>query len=262
MSPDPVVDQYYHFWDHKVGCSPPLARSTNQSSMPLYSVVLQEVTPQYVDGIAPFLGMSGEVTEEDDGFSMIDGDKYLEVSHTGAFYFVDSAHLWMPPDETPSLPDEYGAQLIAEDLLAQLRTLDVFANTSQSAVFDGVTSDLLFEGQKESDEAFNATETNRQVLYARELDGYSVVGPGARMKIYIGEGERIVGCQGGWRQVEYAGEVSIVPEDEGSLIHTQRVSSWVGSQCTTPWTSCRARWATTSFLRMSIDLLLEAKMTS
>ena len=228
VSPDPTVDNYYHYWDHKVGSGPPLARETDQNSMPLYRIVPQEVNFDYVDLIASVLGVSGEIVEEDDGFSMDTEDKYLEVSHTGSAYYIDSARLWIPPippdvNESdgmpeelpaPSLPDTNESTVMAEELLARLRTHDLFANLSEGAVFDGVISDVLSEGQKDSDEVLNVVETGRQVLYARELDGYSVVGPGARMKVYIGEPNEIIGFQGGWRQVEHVGEISIMPEDD------------------------------------------------
>jgi len=228
VSPDPTVDQYYYFLDHKVGSGPPLARENDQNSMPLYRVIPQDINLEYVESIASALGVSGEIVEEDDGFSMNTDDKYLEVNHTGSVYYIDSARLWIPfglpdvnepneiPEEfpTPHLLDTNESMAMAEELLARLRTHDLFANLSEGGVFDGVISDVLSEGQKESDEVINVVETGRQVLYARELDGYSVVGPGARMKVYIGEPNEIIGFQGGWRQVEHVGEIPIMPEDE------------------------------------------------
>lgn len=52
-----------------------------------------------------------------------------------------------------------------------------------------------------------------RVSYNRNLDGYPVVGPGDSMEVCIGEKEEIVYFFKTWREVEKAGEISIIDAD-------------------------------------------------
>ena len=65
----------------------------------------------------------------------------------------------------------------------------------------------------------------QQVIFARRLtsggDNYSVIGAGAKLKIYIGDQGEIIGAQGGWRDVKPKNEIDIMSsEDAWELFET------------------------------------------
>ncbi|WP_048127823.1 hypothetical protein [Methanosarcina sp. WH1] len=64
-----------------------------------------------------------------------------------------------------------------------------------------------------------------RVSYNRNLDSYPVVGPGDSMEVCIGENEEIVYFFKTWREVEKAGEVSII--DANSAIEKLRQNETV-----------------------------------
>lgn len=103
-----------------------------------------------------------------------------------------------------SLPSEEEAVKIANEFLEEWNCLLEGACISNLGVY---TIQTINEDtgivEKETPVFF-------RISYNRNLDGYPVVGPGDSMEVCIGENEEIIYFFETWREVEKAGEISII----------------------------------------------------
>lgn len=102
------------------------------------------------------------------------------------------------------LPSEEEVVKTANEFLGKRNTLPDGAYISNVETFTIKTVDEN-KGSVEKE-----TPVFVRVSYNRNLDGYPIVGPGDSMEVCIGENEEIVYFFKTWREVEKAGEVSII----------------------------------------------------
>lgn len=229
-------DGDYTYWDH-CACTPPpqplRAEDLAQiEELPIFEVKPRDVTKDYALGIASAFGMEGEIQEDNNYFYMVQhSEPYtltLQVDRmTGSYKYRNATKLWATPEEPPRLPPEQEALALAESFFRE------YAQILPAAGPDYRNGETLFWYEEQ---VFTAkapgdavarvevtevvTPTNAALSYGRLLYipqyevWLSMVGPGARTKMYLGEGGEILGVQGGSREVGEVGVVKILSADD------------------------------------------------
>lgn len=230
VSSDPVKDCCYHIWDHNAACQPP-RRNLGAESMLLYSVNKDGVSRAHVAEVAKALGFSGGVELYEDGYyrvaEALNDNTYFQMHKTGAVLYANTSKLFVVPETPPRLLGEKG-----------IATAQQFLQ-SAGLIFSGigdadVMTETIFEydrGQEGKGEPIGEIPVLDCVFFPHEITyretTYSVVGPGAKLKVYLGDSGEVLGCVGGWRQIEEGREVSVFSyEDVLELVdkHKDKVS--------------------------------------
>jgi hypothetical protein len=234
-------DNYYYIWTHT--CGSELARQVDVSQvadlgMPVFETppldLDTEATPLWENLTAAFDLPEGSQLQQGDGqWSTEDGGKELEMDpETGLYYYIDHNQLYT---ETVSGPAPSSVRLLTADQ-AQA-TADAFLTNNGlmpgDAQFYEVAEDTqagVSDPGRQAGLSLGATEvvtetTDYQVIYSRIITytppglnlsaplEFSVVGPGAKLKVYVeptasalqlqqeGTGD-VSGAMGGWRRVQ------------------------------------------------------------
>jgi hypothetical protein len=216
VSPDYPNNGGYWYWDHWSGTPAPLQLTAIPTSLPVYEVVPRPVDPAYVAGIGRAFGLTGDVLPAPDGsaFYMAGGISdtlQLRVdAHSGGFLFQNLGELWTHPEMTRTLPA--GPALAARlslDFLAQHKYLPgaffFDQNIPPTVVLEGPVEMMPMAGGGVVQAA--QTPLDYQISYARTVpigpgQSLSVVGPGSRQNVYLGDGSVVIAMKGGWREVQ------------------------------------------------------------
>ena len=184
-----------------------------------YQVTIPQITESYVYNIAGKLYMQGEVGSDNRGhFWLVDGPRHLIVSQTtGAFRYTDTSILYANLGYKPQLPAKPVAIQTSLGFLAQNEFLPADAYQSM------VKLDYEAERVKDTDDILDYTDLNYQIIFNRVLVeeenvGYLVVGPGSRVKTYIGDYGDVIGAFYVWRQIDPSGTTSIISPEEAIKI--------------------------------------------
>ncbi len=210
VSPDFYPDDTYYYTDQKISDTSAIQISTPfPNRMNLYRVVLPTIDIPYVKSIGSIFGLAGDVGYYGDGlYYMTDGTKYLQVSSTGSILYGDSSELWVIRETDPQLPTKEQSEYIAQKFLSDSNLLP-----GDALLYDTYSSE---QGcvNKTDGTLINSTIMDRQVVFNRTIDGYSVVGPGAKLQVFLGENNRTIGFFRVFRPKAYAGTVDIMSEQE------------------------------------------------
>jgi hypothetical protein len=246
VSTDPTHDGTYWYWDH-CSCTPPPQQVEDMDqivAVPILQVMPREVNESLVlEVIAPAFGMADTMVYSDTEYFYLLGATEVET-HTvqvdktsGGWKYRVQNELWVPPLEPPRLPSPETALVIADDWFAQqgealpgawYRTGEILLTTEEMVE---VQMDTLADGTPTERELQNIpvdvaisygrveqveVETAGGRLVEQEL---SIVGPGARTKVYVGDAGKILGVQGGSRDIQTTGETVPIlnPEDAWNL---------------------------------------------
>lgn len=224
-------------------------------TLPVYEVKDRVIDEAYVLEIAAAFGMSDtEVYSDTEYYYMIKNtgvDTYtLEVDKTsGGYAYENLSELWASPVETPTLLAEgealrlgdqfYAGQgeelpgaayhtggatyMVEEQVEVQMPSLQA----SLQAGLQTRSPDGLLEEQE-----LSRIPVNSSLSYARVIDVHvglktasggrrveqvqlSTVGPGAREKLYLGDLGKILGAQGGMRDIQTTGaDVTVMTADK------------------------------------------------
>jgi hypothetical protein len=226
---DPTADNTKNHWEHEAN---PIFDQLIAQGIVIVNVAKQVVVPQIVDavhvrGIGAAFGFDAEdeVYELEDAYVMSrpddedpDPDNPVHLlyvyKNSGMYYYQDLSRLWKIDHDNPTIPGIYpeaNAPQRADEFLT--------ANGLYPAdVHDyGVGADEIVE---ENIETHARTEypVYRCVVYSRAVEAsadepVSVVGPGARLKVYIDEDGSIMGAMGNWREVQTAGTTPIMTRE-------------------------------------------------
>jgi hypothetical protein len=239
VSPDPKRDGIYSYWDH---CATNQAiqqlkisnSQKNLISMPVLQVVDREVDEDYVrNNIAPAFDLTGAIGMDEMFYYMVDTSnaitQTLQVDRlTGSFSYHNLSKLWVTPIVTPTLP--------SLDMAVSL--VDTWFNSHEglpgawyrNAGYEYGTEDMVGESFMISENGdFSEQEISRlpvdvSMNYPRMISAkagtsnstqmvdFPLYGPGARMKVYLGDQGEIIGAQGGSRNVVETGEYVTILE--------------------------------------------------
>ncbi|MBN1888613.1 MAG: hypothetical protein JW850_11505 [Thermoflexales bacterium] len=221
VSPDYPNNGAYWYWDHVAGTPPPLQLAAAPTSMPIYQVVPRTVDEDYVRRIAWSFGFSTTdkvlAAPDHSAFYMAKGvsdTQQLRVdAFSGGYLYQDLGELWTKPELPRKLPPSGPRAQSIVDSFMQGRGESLAGFYGQHTLVtptveaEGVSVGLSSSARVAA--AAPTTVTNYMVSYARALDigdgqQASIVGPGARFNVYVGNDNQIVGLKGGWRDVQMA----------------------------------------------------------
>lgn len=240
VSPDPVHDTTYWYWDH---CSTHALflrefPSVDQViAVPVLQVVNRQVDESYVlDRIVPAFQMTGTLGADEQFFFLVDTaggmTRTLQVDRaSGGFNYLVPGMLWTPPIVTPTLPSFDRALALVDSFFSQQGEALPGAWYRNGGV--EVTLEQLTEVQMPSletggqERVLAVVPTNLALTYNRvitpvvttvsgsQLQSFPIVGPGGRIKVYIGDQDEIIGMQGGSRDLmQTGGMVDVMTSDE------------------------------------------------
>jgi hypothetical protein len=201
-------------------------------------VRIPQVIPKIVDeahvrqiGEAFGFGEDHEVEETEDSFMMARADDQSpdpgnpdNPSHlltvfknSGIYYYQNLGRLWKIDHENPTIPGIYpeaNAPQRAYDFLTDSSHIDLYPDDVDIYAVD---QDEIVEENLETSER-TVHPVYRCVAYSRAVEAsegvpVSVVGPGARLKVYIDEDGSIMGAMGNWREVQTAGTTPIMTKE-------------------------------------------------
>jgi hypothetical protein len=243
-SPDPIVDSEKLIWDH---CSHGIIYGLSQSeqqdviSMPVVQILDRTVNEDYIrEVIAPAFNMTGEIGVDDMFYYMADTDNgitrtLLVDPTTGSYNFYNLSRLWTTPIYTPTLPTELEAAGIidtwfnstpAEGLPAmQYRNPTVYEYRTEDIVGLLITDTI---GTNLEAREISRLPADVSMIYPRLISvatgttsgtqqvNFPIFGPGANIKIYLGDGGEIIGAQGGSRDAQ-------VMSDQVNILNASKV---------------------------------------
>jgi hypothetical protein len=238
-------DSTYHWWDH-CSCTPPPQQLgpvtlAQIQTLPIYEVVDRTVDDNYVLSIGSAFDMEGtEVYSDTEYYYILQSDGVqtftVQVDKTsGGYKYRDVSELFVSPVETPTLLAPDDAMVLADEFFADegkdlpgaayhtgdIRTIAVEERVESLMPAPGVSvaseeevevsrTPVLISlsyGRVVTPEVTINTPLGMQSVQAT----ISLVGPGARTKMYLGDGGDILGVQGGSRDIINTGEpVSIM----------------------------------------------------
>jgi hypothetical protein len=146
---------------------------------------------------------------------------------TGSYKYRNATKLWATPKEPPRLPPKQEALDRAESFFREYAEILPAAGAGYrngETLFwyeeQVLTAKAPGDAVARVEVAEVVTPTNAALSYGRLLDipqyelSLSMVGPGARTKMYLGDAGEILGVQGGSREVGEVGVVKILSADD------------------------------------------------
>jgi hypothetical protein len=225
VSPDPIYDNYYWWWDHVAGTPPPAQLTADLERLPVIRVMPREVNEDYIRNIGQSFGLTSEILADPDGsaFYMVGGDedeKQVRIdARTGAFYYQDLGELWTDPARARALPDtgEAAMSLAHQFLAAHDNLPGVFEWNSQ--IPPTVELEMVSEAPSPEIEGQHrpllSNATQLSISYMRTVNVFgvdlSIVGPGSRQNVYVGDGGEVIGLKSGYVPLQIDQEREVVP---------------------------------------------------
>jgi hypothetical protein len=238
------VDGDYTYQDH-CSCTPPPLQIEEQrlaqiETMPVYQITERQVDEDYVLGVASAFRMAGGVEGDDGYYYMVnssEGMTYtLQVDRaSGGYKYRNQSALWATPIETPTLPLGDEAVRIGNEFFtgdgkdlpgAAYRTGETLTQVEEQVEVTKLNpaAGILAE------EEIGRTPINVSLSFGRVIPAQvgvrtevgiqqadqdiSVVGPGARAKMYLGDLGDILGVQGGSRDIAATGQSVTIMDAE------------------------------------------------
>jgi len=168
--------------------------------MMVYKVKRPEVTVEKVLALAEALGLEGNITGTDEKFIVRNGSFELEVlKASGRVAYADLSKIYGDISNPPNLPSEDSA------IESAIKFLSDKGLMPSDAEFSKVVTDFAEIARKDpntSEVSVEKIDLVMQVMFSREIDGFPVVGPGSKLKVYIGDNGDVVGVYKCWRAYE------------------------------------------------------------
>ncbi len=231
VSPDPVPDGTYWYWDHCSTKTSRLAARTTPSelqavTMPVIQVIPRQVDHSYlVNRIAPAFALTGTVGMDDQFYFMVNTEggitRTLQVDlASGGFNFKNLSELWTTPIFTPTLLSLERSESLVQQFFSQSGEglPGVWSNLNSG--LEDFTIEEIVGVQSAGPDVELAVEqelaripVDASLTYGRILTAqvqtrnglvqqdFPVVGAGGRLKVYLGDQGKILGVQGGARDV-------------------------------------------------------------
>ena len=221
VSSDPSYNGWYWYWDHTAGSEPPL-QTPAVDAMLVYEVVPRQVDENYVREMAGKFKIEGEIGQDRENFYVVQEGKVLTVDRfQGSFRYQNLKKLWVAPEEPPRLPHPDEGTEIAHSFLMEAELFPGDAFFYKTVTENQVEVQTIENGKELIEEEVKRIAINLQAEFARHLaldrEGEimaSVMGPGSKLKLYIGDEGEIIGAHGGWKDVRKAGMIPVVSQNE------------------------------------------------
>jgi hypothetical protein len=235
-----LFDTHFSYWDH---CASYLAQPELNNheiqpvvvTMPIVQTVNRTVNEDYVQNtVAPAFNMTGAVGMDDRFFYMSDitagiTQTLLVDRVTGSYSFVNQSRLWTTPIYTPTLPSAQQAASIITHWFDTTPAENLPAMQYRNPVYYQYSTEDIVRMMKaigginsQPGQELSRLPANVSMIYPRTIlatakttNGlqqmeFPMFGPGARMKVYLGDQGEIVGVQGGSRDVQVMSDQVII----------------------------------------------------
>lgn len=160
------------------------------------------VTPEYVEEIGEKLGFAGDAGAANPGtIGMVDnnGFRHLMVYEaSGAIWYAIPSKMHPVVTSQPNLPSAEEAKSIASEFLYSRGLIQ----EGEVAKINKVVADQQITAKKGSNEIINNYNVTLQVQFTRQINDMPVIGPGNKLKVFIGEEGEVVGLFKVWRDYE------------------------------------------------------------
>lgn len=193
---------------NKAGDTPIFILETNfptvNDTIEIFKAKTPIVTPEYVEEIGKKLGFPGDAgAANPETIGMIDGDgdnlRHLMVYEaSGAIWYAIPSKMHPVVTSQPNLPSEEEAKSIATEFLYSRGLIQ----ESEAAKINKVVADQQVTAKKGSNEIISKYNITLQVQFARQINNMPIIGPGNKLKVFIGEGGEAVGLYKVWRNFE------------------------------------------------------------
>lgn len=179
------------------------------------------------------MGAAGAMQETPNAVVHRSGQKVLEVDkRSGHVFMGDMEKLWNPKAAGANVPDHARARAVADRFMEE-NGLNPKGDGNANMVFSHFSETMSGEdapGQvvkKLLDQQVNYAVKVKARVAGKDQE-FPVVGGGGKAKVFVGEGEKVVGFSGGWRQTagvekmeRIMGETAAVNEVKGRLKGTE-----------------------------------------
>lgn len=181
-----------------------------EPTMTIYQVKSVNVSEMDVEAIGRLLGFNGGAGVVNDGvLGMVEGTKAINIyTASGAIWYADTAKLFRSVKKQPNLPSDAEAMEIAETFLSTRGLLP------SDAVVSNVVAYERGEINTSTKKVSNVIKTDLQVIFDRKIDNIPVIGPGSKLKVYIGDDGEVTGFYKAWRVIEPYSECTIKTPEE------------------------------------------------
>jgi hypothetical protein len=192
----------------------------------IYAVKPVEVEPEYILTAALSLFPAGVTVtgdETDEIYYLSSEPYYLECSKNSAsIWYADLSKLYNEYYIPEELPSEQEARETADEFLESLIGDGVIPENVGYEFSDiGETQTAIFDLDTEETETWI---NHLDVLYGfGELDGIPVEGPGAKIRVSIGDGGEVIGLHYVWREVQSPQAYPAIAEEEATEILKERL---------------------------------------
>ncbi len=228
VSADYPNNGVYWYWDHVSGTPGPVAlQNPTITELPAVQIVPRVVDEAYVMNIGQAFGLTSTLLTSPDGTAIYmvggsDDEKQVRVdTASGGFFYQDLGELWTDPTRPRQLPlSTREAAAVVDSFLQQ------HDNLPGAFLFDpNIQPTVELEGAAEGFQPgeIRATQaitnpTDYAVHYARTIDIgggqlLSIVGPGSRQNVYVGDNSQVAAFKGGWREVQTTAQMIPVSTD-------------------------------------------------
>ncbi len=170
-----------------------------EDTFPALIIKTPVITPEYVEDIGKRFGFTCEAGSAGPRkIGMADETGHLMVyEDSGAIWYSIPSKINPVVDSQPNLPSEDMAKKIAEKYLSEKGLLPA------GAKLDGVVADKQLTREKGTGKILEEYNVTLQVYSStRKINGVPVVGPGNKLKVYIGDNGEVVGLLKAWKDVE------------------------------------------------------------
>lgn len=196
------------------------------ANLNVYQVQPIQVDEASVQRLAAAFGLQGKAQRlQDRKWEVVeagespDQKRSLQIYEAsgGLSYMFDNL-IFAPVDQQPKLPSEKAAHELAIRFLKEKGLLPHDALSEIQQVH--FSKPTLIERSAKGKKTLREIVTSIEVRLPRILDGYRAVGPGSKLYVAFGEGERILGMTRVWREVKKSDRTlpSIRPKDALRLL--------------------------------------------
>jgi hypothetical protein len=182
------------------------------SKVAVLEVILAELTKEQASDIAlSIFGVRGEAQQIRGGWMIVEGSKEVRLYRTGGVEFFDNYKMskgCLTPQKLPAIDE---CVRIAKELLKKLEAHGLVPKGLEMTFAELANDTIVFAFKNGTRKTFL---NNIHVNFALSYNGIPIWGPGAKARVYIGEGGEVVGFIGRFWEVRSAGEVSILRPEE------------------------------------------------
>jgi hypothetical protein len=149
--------------------------------------------------------LQGQVTSFDGKFIINDNNKVLVVNNvpgTGYIHFRNYEEI-NKDEAADNLPSEDDAIKMAENFL---KNNGLYENNN----YYSHTGYYEFKEWNKDGIILRAGKSALAVIFGFEINGYKVIGPGAKSSVIFGENGKIIGAHKFWREIEYDKQTVII----------------------------------------------------